>query len=56
MIAVRVTFLDGTVSDLDFEDIDKVTDFIREHSETLTILEIDIESSNHNRPAFWRSQ
>ena len=53
MIQVRVVFNDGVVSDGSYENYEEVAAYIMEHSSNITTMEVDIEGSDNNRPAFW---
>lgn len=53
MIRTRVIFNDGVVSEGFFENHDELCEYIIEQSPNIVTLEVDVENSNNNRPAFW---
>lgn len=53
MIRTRVIFNDGIVSEGQFFDMDELTSYIRTWSNNIRTLEVDVEDSDNNRPAFW---
>lgn len=56
MIRTRVVFAEGIVSEGVFETHEELTEYIVKHSNHVKTLEIDIESSDNNRPTFWSEE
>ena len=56
MIRARVMFNEGIVSEGTFKDHEELTEYIIKQSPNIKTLEIDIESSDNNRPAFWSQE
>jgi hypothetical protein len=53
MIRTRVIFNDGIVSEGTYSDIDELTEHIKNIKDKILTLEVDVESSDNHRPAFW---
>jgi hypothetical protein len=53
MIRTRVIFNDGIVSEGTYSDIDELTEHIKQLGNKILTLEVDVESSDNHRPAFW---
>jgi capsid portal protein len=53
MIRARVVTTDGMVSEGTYTDIEELTKSIKENSNKILTLEVDVEDSDHHRPAFW---
>ena len=57
MISVRLTFHSGNTHEKTFSDFDEMTNYIKEvKTEQVETMEVDVESSDYNRPAFWRTE
>jgi hypothetical protein len=53
MIRTRVIFNDGIVSEGTYSNFDELTEQIKQLSDKILTLEVDVESSDNHRPAFW---
>lgn len=53
MIRVRVILAEGQMLEGEFEDFDALTFWIMKQSINIRTMEIDVENSDNNRPAFW---
>lgn len=53
MIRTRAIFTDGIVSEGNFENMTELTNFIQGCGDHIITLEVDVESSDNYRPAFW---
>ncbi len=59
MIRVKITEDSGKIIDSDFDTVESLTEFMKKNFVTpdkLKTMEIDVESSDYNRPAFWRQE
>lgn len=55
-VRMKAKFADGVVSEKSFNNMDELTNYISSLVENITTMEIDIESSNNHRPAFWSEE
>jgi hypothetical protein len=53
VIRTRVMFIDGIISEGQFFDMDELSSYIKSWGNNILTLEVDVESSDNNRPAFW---
>ena len=53
MIRTRVMFTDGIVSEGTYATIDELAEHIKQMDNKILTLEVDVESSDYHRPAFW---
>jgi hypothetical protein len=47
---------DGIMTEGSYESIEELSEYIKKYSSNITTLEVDIESSDNNRPAFWSEE
>jgi hypothetical protein len=53
MIRVRAMMIDGITTEGSYDNIQELSEYIEKYSVNIKTLEVDIESSDNNRPAFW---
>lgn len=56
MIRAKITFDNGIVGEGQYNDLDELADHIARWNNDIINLEVDIESSDNYRPAFWREE
>lgn len=56
MIRVRITLAEGFTTEGEFKNFDELTFWILKHSINIRTMEIDVESSDNNRPTFWSQE
>ena len=53
MIRVRLTMTDDTTKECEFNNYNELFNYLGMHNSTIQTMEVDVEDSNNNRPAFW---
>ena len=53
MIRVRLTMTDDTTKECEFNNYNELFNYLSMHNSTIQTMEVDVEDSNNNRPAFW---
>lgn len=56
IIRTRAIFTDGIVSEGNFKTMEELTNYISGCGDHIITLEVDVESSDNNRPAFWSEE
>jgi hypothetical protein len=56
MIRIRITFINDLIMEDEFETFDSLTFWILDNCSKIRTMEIDVETSNNNRPAFWSKE
>jgi hypothetical protein len=56
IIRTRAIFTDGIVSEGAFNTMEELSSFISSWGDHIITLEVDVESSDNNRPAFWSEE
>lgn len=53
MIRTKLEYIDGKTEEKQFSNYMEMFNYVKTHGYNIQTMEVDVESSNNNRPAFW---
>lgn len=53
MIRTKLEYIDGKTEEKQFSNYMEMFNYVKTQGYNIQTMEVDVESSNNNRPAFW---